>query len=176
MWASSGECPHRDDHPHCRRAAWSLVQAMPGKLPAASSGQLLVASFGGIDPRSGASYVTSELGAGGPGRYRGGLGATKVFEATSGDVVVSIRGERYFTQPWGLAGGRPAASAQAWVERADGSIEEIPSKRVLTLSQGESLHVGTPGGGGYGDPLERDPEAVQQDVYDRRSTVMMARE
>jgi N-methylhydantoinase B/oxoprolinase/acetone carboxylase alpha subunit len=41
----------------------ALVQAMPGKLPAASSGQLLVASFGGIDPRSGASYVTSELGA-----------------------------------------------------------------------------------------------------------------
>jgi len=117
----------------------ALVQAMPGKLPAAPSGQLLVASFGGIDPRSGASYVTSELGAGGvgarssedgvdvmemgpsncmnipveaiemcyplcirqyslrndsggAGRYRGGLGATKVFEATSGDVVVSIRG------------------------------------------------------------------------------------
>jgi len=201
----------------------ALVQAMPGKLPAAPSGQLLVASFGGIDPRSGASYVTSELGAGGggarpskdgvdvmemgpsncmnipveaiemryplrirqyslrndsggAGRYRGGLGATKVFEATSGDVVVSIRGERYFTQPWGLAGGRPAASAQAWVERADGRIEDIPSKRVLTLHQGESLHVDTPGGGGYGDPLERDPEAVQQDVYDRRVTVLMARE
>ena len=201
----------------------ALVQAMPGKLPAAPSGQLLVASFGGIDPRSGASYVTSELGAGGvgarpskdgvdvmemgpsncmnipveaiemryplrirqyslrndsggAGRYRGGLGATKVFEATSGDVVVSIRGERYFTQPWGLAGGRPAASAQAWVERADGSIEEIPSKRVLTLHQDESLHVDTPGGGGYGDPLERDPEAVQQDVCDRRVTVLMARQ
>ena len=89
---------------------------------------------------------------------------------------VSIRGERYFTQPWGLAGGQPAASAQAWVERADGSIEEIPSKRVLTLRQGESLHVDTPGGGGYGDPLERDPEAVRQDVYDRRVTVLMARQ
>jgi N-methylhydantoinase B len=47
---------------------------------------------------------------------------------------------------------------------------------VLTLHQGESLHVDTPGGGGYGDPLERDPQAVQQDVYDRRVTVRMARE
>jgi N-methylhydantoinase B len=201
----------------------ALVQAMPGKLPAASSGQLLVAAFGGIDPRSGVAYVTSELGAGGvgarpykdgidlmemgpsncmnipvealdiryplrirqyslrdgsggAGRYRGGLGGTKIFEATHGDVVVSIRGERYFTQPWGLAGGQPAASAQAWVERADGSTEEIPSKREFTLHKGESLHVDTPGGGGYGDPLERDPEAVRQDVYDRRVTVLMARQ
>src|SRR5262245_18557530 len=113
-------------------------------------------------------------GSGGAGRYRGGLGGTKIFEATHGDVVVSVRGERYFTQPWGLDGGQPAASAQAWVERADGSIEAIPSKRVLTLHQGERLHVETPGGGGYGDPLERDPEAVRQDVRDRRVTVPMA--
>jgi N-methylhydantoinase B/oxoprolinase/acetone carboxylase alpha subunit len=65
-------------------------------------------------------------------------------------------------QPWGLAGGQPAASVQAWVERAEGSIEEIPSKRVFTLRKGESLHVDTPGGGGYGDPLERAPEAVRR--------------
>jgi N-methylhydantoinase B len=201
----------------------ALVQALPGKLPAASSGQLLMASFGGLDPRTGSPYVTSELGAGGvgarptkdgidvmemgpsncmnipaeaiemryplrilqygirpdsggAGRYRGGLGATKVFEAAYGDVVVSLRGERYFTAPWGLAGGQAAAPAQAWVERLDGRIEEIPSKRVLTLHQGERLHVETPGGGGYGDPLERDPEAVRQDVHDRRITLGMARE
>jgi N-methylhydantoinase B len=201
----------------------ALVQALPGKLPAAPSGQLLVASFGGIDPRRGTPYVTSELGAGGvgarptkdgidvlemgpsncmnipaeaiemsyplrirqyslrpdsggAGRYRGGLGATKVFEAVHGDVVVSIRGERYFTPPWGLYGGQPAAAAQAWVERADGRVEEIPSKRVFTLQQGERLYVDTPGGGGYGDALERDPEAVRQDVCDRRVSVRMAHE
>jgi N-methylhydantoinase B len=93
-----------------------------------------------------------------------------------GDVVVSVRGERYFTPPWGLYGGQPAACAQAWVERADGSREEIPSKRVLTLRRGERLHVDTPGGGGYGDALERPPEAVRQDVRDRRVTVQQARE
>ncbi len=48
-------------------------------------------------------------------------------------------------------------------------------KRVLTLHEGERLHVDTPGGGGYGDPLERAPEAVRQDVCDRRVTVPMAR-
>jgi N-methylhydantoinase B len=201
----------------------ALVQALPGKLPAAPSGQLLVASFGGIDPRRNTPYVTSELGAGGvgarptkdgidvlemgpsncmnipaeaiemhyplrirryglradsggAGRYRGGLGATKVFEAVAGDVVVSMRGERYFTPPWGLYGGQPAAAAQAWVERSDGRIEEIPSKRVFTLHRGERLHVDTPGGGGYGDALERDPEAVRRDVCDRRVSMRQARE
>ena len=201
----------------------ALVQALPGKLPAASSGQLLVASFGGLDPRRGAPYVTSELGAGGvgarptkdgidvlemgpsncmnipaeaiemsyplrvrhyglradsggPGHYRGGLGATKVFEAIDGEVVVSIRGERYFTPPWGLYGGQPAACAQAWVEHTDGRRTEIPSKRVFTLHQGERLHVDTPGGGGYGDALERPPESVRQDVVDRRVTVRQAYE
>ena len=44
------------------------------------------------------------------------------------------------------------------------------------MHKGEFLHVDTPGGGGYGDPLERDPEAVRQDVYDRRVTVLMARQ
>ena len=44
------------------------------------------------------------------------------------------------------------------------------------MHKGESLHVDTPGGGRYGDPLERDPEAVRQDVYDRRVTVLMARQ
>jgi N-methylhydantoinase B len=113
---------------------------------------------------------------GGAGHYRGGLGATKVFEAVDSDVVVSIRGERYFTPPWGLYGGQPAAPAQAWVERANGTIEEIPSKRVFTLHPGERLHVDTPGGGGYGDALERDAEAVRQDVCDRRVTIRQARE
>ncbi|GIX49629.1 MAG: N-methylhydantoinase B [Candidatus Tectimicrobiota bacterium] len=200
----------------------ALVQALPGKLPAASSGQLLVASFGGIDPRRGTPYVTSELGAGGvgarptkdgvdvmemgpsncmnipveaiemhyplrirryglrqdsggAGTYRGGLGASKVFEATHGDVTVSIRGERFFTPPWGLYGGLPAAPARAWIERADGRREEIPSKRVFTLHAGERLHVETPGGGGYGDPLARDPEAVRQDVLARRVSREAAR-
>jgi N-methylhydantoinase B len=87
-----------------------------------------------------------------------------------------MRGERYFTPPWGLYGGQPAAAAQAWVERADGRVEEIPSKRVFTLHQGERLYVETPGGGGYGDALERDPSAVRQDVCDRRVSVRMARE
>jgi N-methylhydantoinase B len=200
----------------------ALAQALPGKLPAAPSGQLLIMAFGGIDPKTGESYVTSELGAGGvggrpvkdgidvmemgpsncmnipveafemghplrihsytikedsggPGEFRGGLGAAKVFEPVRGDVTVSLRGERYFTQPWGIYGGEPAASAVAWVERTDGTTDPIHSKRVFTLKPGEKLHVHTPGGGGYGDPLLRPPAKVLLDIQDRRVSVTQAR-
>ncbi|MGQ4809576.1 hypothetical protein NKDENANG_02997 [Candidatus Entotheonellaceae bacterium PAL068K] len=65
---------------------------------------------------------------------------------------------------------------KAWVERADGSIEEIPSPRVFTLHRGERMHVDTPGGGGYGDALECAPEAMCHDVRDRWVTVRMAQQ
>lgn len=111
---------------------------------------------------------------GGAGRYLGGLGATKVFEAVNGEVVVSIREARYVTPPWGLYGGQPVAAVQAWVERTDGGIDKIPSKRVFALHQGERLHVDTPGRDGYGDPLERDPDAVRQDVCDRHGVHLLS--
>ena len=201
----------------------ALAEALPGRLPAASSGQLLIIAFGGIDPETGRPFVTSELGAGGvgarpgkdgidvlemgpsncmnipveamemgfplrvlryrikedtggAGRFRGGLGAEKVFEAARGEVTVSFRGERHFTQPWGLAGGEPGASGRAWVERRDGSVEVIRSKRVFTLNAGDRLHVDTPGGGGYGAPHERPTQAVVRDVRDRRVSIATALE
>ncbi len=200
----------------------ALARALPGRLPAASSGQLLIIAFGGIDPETGQPFVTSELGAGGvgarptkdgidvlemgpsncmnipvealemnyplrvlryrikddsggAGRFRGGLGAEKVFEVVRGEVTASVRGERHFTRPWGLAGGEPAAAGRAWVERADGRVEVIASKQVLTLRAGDRLHVDTPGGGGYGDPFERPPDAVWRDVLDRRVSIAAAR-
>ena len=99
-----------------------------------------------------------------------GLGGTKIFEATHGDVVVSIRGERYFTQPWGLAGGQPAASAQAWIERADGSIEEIPSKRVFTL-RGVTVLMAREQ---YGVVLQEPELSVDQEATQRLRTALQA--
>ncbi len=105
---------------------------------------------------------------GGAGRFRGGLGSEKGIEVTHGEVQVSLRGERFFTQPWGLHGGIAGASAKAWIARQDGTREEIRSKRVFTLRAGDTLHIHTAGGGGYGDPLTRDPERVWEDVLDRK--------
>jgi N-methylhydantoinase B len=104
----------------------------------------------------------------GAGKFRGGLGLEKVFEATTTDVTVSHRGERFCTVPWGLRGGRPAQGGQAFIIRKDGSREEVPSKKMLTLHPGDQLWEYVAGGAGYGDPLERDPELVLADVLDRK--------
>lgn len=113
---------------------------------------------------------------GGPGRQRGGLGMEKVFGVRSGPVAVTVRGEQFFTQPWGVFGGLAGGAARAWVERRDGSKEIIRSKCILTLNEGDRLFFDTPGGGGYGDPLERDPDLVWGDVADRKVSADAARE
>lgn len=111
----------------------------------------------------------------GAGKFRGGLGLEKVFEATMTEVTVSHRGERFCTVPWGLLGGRPARGGCAFIVRKDGSREEVPSKKMLTLYPGDQLCEYVAGGAGYGDPLERDPELVLADVLDRKVSPEMAK-
>lgn len=113
---------------------------------------------------------------GGPGRFRGGMGFEKGYEVLRGDVVVSHRGERYFTAPWGLFGGMPAAMAKATIVRRDGSVEPVPSKLVYTLRQGDRVHFWTSGGGGYGDPLQREPARVLEDLHDGKISLQAAHE
>lgn len=103
---------------------------------------------------------------GGAGQFRGGLGLVKVYEATTTDVSVSHRGERFASMPWGLHGGGPAPSARAFILRRDGSREELPSKKMIVLHPGDQLWEYIAGGAGYGDPLERDAEMVAADVLD----------
>lgn len=113
---------------------------------------------------------------GGAGRHRGGLGLEKVYEATTTDVMVSHRGERFASAPWGLWGGGPGRSAHAFVLRRDGRREELPSKKMITLSPGDQLWEYIAGGAGHGDPLERDPGAVLADVLDGKVSREAARE
>src|SRR5437773_2694892 len=73
---------------------------------------------------------------GGAGRFRGGLGLEKVFEATTTDVMVSHRGERFASSPWGLEGGAPGARAHAVILSKDGTREDLPSKKMIVLHPG----------------------------------------
>jgi N-methylhydantoinase B len=105
-------------------------------------------------------------GSGGAGRFRGGLGLEKVFEATTTDVTVSHRGERFASSPWPLEGGSPGTRAHAFILRTDGTREDLPSKKMIVLHPGDQLWEYIAGGAGYGDPLEREPAAVLADVLD----------
>jgi N-methylhydantoinase B len=113
---------------------------------------------------------------GGAGQFRGGLGLEKVYEATTTDVMVSHRGERFASAPWGLFGGEPGRRARAFIVRRDGRREELPSKKMIVLHPGDQLWEYIAGGAGYGDPLEREPEAVRADVLDGKVSAEAARE
>jgi len=116
------------------------------------------------------------MDSGGAGQFRGGLGLVKVFEATNADVMISHRGERFASAPWGLHGGRPGRSARAFILRRDGQREELPSKQMIELHPGDQLWEYVAGGAGYGDPLERDPARVLADVQDGKVSAESARD
>jgi len=108
--------------------------------------------------------VALRTDSGGAGTFRGGLGVVREYEVLEGEVSFSHRGERHFSAAGGLAGGAEGARARSRIRRADGSIEEIPSKIVTTLHPGDRVVVETAGGGGYGDPRQRAPLQIEDDV------------
>jgi N-methylhydantoinase B len=79
-------------------------------------------------------------------------------------------------QPYGLAGGLPGGRSSNLIFRSGGSLERLPPMFGATLQPGDVFHHRMPGGGGWGDPLLRDPEAVARDVRDEKVTRAAARE
>ena len=112
---------------------------------------------------------------GGAGRFRGGLGFEKRFEMLRGTARVSHRGERHRTAPWGLFGGGPGAQSKSLLSREGEAPIQIPSKLEFKIRPGDVLDVWTTGGGGYGDPLDRDPGRVLDDVLDGKVSREAAR-
>lgn len=113
------------------------------------------------------------IDSGGAGKWRGGHGLELAFEVLTDDCNVLGRGmERFRFGPWGMEGGKAGAPFRVTVTRADGTLEEIGKIDVLVVNKGDLVTMLTPGGGGYGDPLERDLEAVQEDV--RRGLISVA--
>jgi len=103
---------------------------------------------------------------GGAGRHRGGLGAIYEIELLEEKADVFLFGERGRFAPRGVVGGGAAALNKFTYEQADGDhTPPMASKMVgIKLAKGQKVRLETPGGGGYGDVLERDPAAVAEDV------------
>lgn len=102
----------------------------------------------------------------GPGETRGGLGATYEIELLEENADVFLFGERGRHAPPGVVGGGAAALNRFSFEQANGWHEPpMASKMVgIRIARGQRLRLETPGGGGYGAPSARDPQAVARDV------------
>jgi N-methylhydantoinase B len=110
---------------------------------------------------------------GGPGQWRGGLGGERILTVTA-PVTVSALLNRMKTDPWGVLDGEDGARGGIWVERAGTSGWQTfteafgtlsPSKfSGIRLQAGDRVRIAMPGGGGYGNPADRDPDLVERDL------------
>ncbi|MFT4287176.1 hydantoinase B/oxoprolinase family protein [Nocardioides sp.] len=113
---------------------------------------------------------------GGAGEFRGGLGCHGRLRWLGDDAIFSTRRDRHVFAPWGAGGGDAAPVSRYQVTRANGEVEELPSKGVHGLGHGDVLEMWTSGGGGLGSPLRREPSRVLQDIVARRVSPDRARD
>jgi len=101
---------------------------------------------------------------GGAGKNRGGNGLRIGYRFLE-QGEISIHDDRWLTYPWGVNGGLPGARSKKTLVRADGTEELLPSKiDRVKVNEGDLLLADTWGGGGCGDPFEREIEKVVFDV------------
>jgi N-methylhydantoinase B len=99
---------------------------------------------------------------GGAGRYRGGLGQTIVYELlASSPTTVSFSTERITNPPRGFHGGLTGAKSSLRLLNRE---LPLPTKGKIVLQQGDAIEINCPGGGGCGNPLERDVELIVRDI------------
>lgn len=102
---------------------------------------------------------------GGAGKYRGGLGIVR-WNRFLTDGFMTMEGDKHTVRPWGYQGGLPGTSANL-IKNPDTAPEELPSKiNGHRFKAQESVKILVPSSGGYGDPLERDPNQVYEDLLD----------
>ncbi|MBI4182925.1 MAG: hydantoinase B/oxoprolinase family protein [Proteobacteria bacterium] len=112
---------------------------------------------------------------GGPGKYRGTLGLARQYRLLAERATVQLRSDRHLHRCWGLFGGKSGAPGRSILNPGN-AARDLPSKFLGTMRRGEVFRGEMPGGGGYGDPLERDARAVLHDIVQEKMTLRHARD
>ena len=122
----------------------------------------------------------------GAGKFRGGTGYTKTLTCLNDEIIISQMTDRHKTHPWGLNGGKPGgkgatlfmpAGSSDWLDARQAYGKTSPSKYSnISIRKGDRVRLVMPAGGGYGDPKERDREALSEDVAEGYVSADAARE
>jgi len=110
----------------------------------------------------------------GPGKFRGGVGMQREFTFLAPESTITVSSDRNKIHPWGVFGGKEAANAKCLFFE-EGQETRFPSKITRKVKQGDRFRTATSGGGGWGNPLERDAEKVRWDVLEGLVSVERAR-
>jgi N-methylhydantoinase B len=100
----------------------------------------------------------------GAGKYRGGAPYRRTYRFLEREAVLQVRSDRRKIRPWGLWGGDPGQPSCNMFTVSGGEEQILDSKLTMTIRHGDIFTHDLAGGGGWGDPLERDPEMVLADV------------
>ena len=132
---------------------WSFLRNVPTESVESDIPPILVTHYG-LRPDSG-----------GAGRYRGGMGVEIEFETSAPYTVVTSRAmERYIFQPPGRQGGLPATTGYTRLNAGGEPSATSARSTCSSCEPGDRLKIGTQGGGGLGDPLDRPIEMLVEDV------------
>src|SRR5262249_49202083 len=112
-------------------------------------------------------YSRLETDSGGAGTSRGGLAMCRRIRLIAPDARYSLLADGAVVPAFGVLGGRSGMPVASWIEHAAGRIEDFDTPGKIgghPMLAGDRVVVRSAGGGGYGDPLEREPERVAEDV------------
>jgi N-methylhydantoinase B len=110
----------------------------------------------------------------GAGKWRGGLGIVRSYRVLAEQAQLQLRADRMRFQPYGLAGGLPGRATRNILVDAAGE-RPLPSKASAKMRKGDLVRHEQAGSGGFGDPLDRDPERVATDVWNEKISAAFAR-
>lgn len=110
---------------------------------------------------------------GGGGEFRGGLSFRRTYELLQ-DAMVTRRYDRARIPPKGLEGGADGHASRFVIRAGSENQEETPASGRYALKAGEKFLLECAGGGGYGDPMRRDPVALAEDMAEGRVTAEAA--
>jgi len=111
----------------------------------------------------------------GPGKHRGGAPFRREYKLLAEEAILQVRSDRRDFRPFGLYGGGPGRPSMNYLN-PDAEPGPLPSKLTMTMRKGDLFRHEVAGGGGWGDPLERDPALVLRDVLNEFVSCGSARE
>lgn len=115
-------------------------------------------------------------GSGGAGKWRGGNGVERQYVLETDEALLTLWFERSVTPAWGLLGGHAATPPEVVINEGRPDERSFLKVNATRIVRGDVVTTRTGGGGGYGDPRERDRALVERDIADRQISTEVARE